>query len=252
MDGYSTQRRGGGLLDLSTFARRAVLLTVLAVLAAGCSQPSASQTVDTQAPSPTAESQTTTTLPRVDESTTSEATDWPASYTGPRNGPFFPGGPEQIEFTIACLIDSGFSVSLRADGRGYSGPNGPDPRFQEAHTRCEQLSFELGLVARIPVSDAFLQAKYRAFMWTHECLTAIGAPTTPPPSLDSFLDSKGTNWSPYEGLPSGGEVALAEEGMVPPSDSVAIQLEQQTQCPMHLPLVFAELGITALELAGSE
>lgn len=252
MDGYGTQRRGWSLLDLSTFPRRLVLVTILAVLAAGCSQTSVSQTVDTQAPSPTAESQTTTTLPRVAESTTSEVTDWPASYTGPRNGPFFPGGPEHIEFTIACLIDSGFSVSPRADGRGYSGPNGPDPRFQEALTRCEQLSFELGLVARIPVNDAFLQAKYRAFMWTHECLTAIGAPTTPPPSLDSFLDSKGTNWSPYDGLPSGGEVALAEEGMAPPSASVAIQLEQQAQCPMHLPVVFAELGITALDLAGSE
>ncbi len=85
--------------------------------------------------------------------------DWPASYEGPRSGPFYPYGVEHVEYQVACLTDLGFSVWSTADGRGISVAEGtPFALIDPARRACSPKAFEIGLVAR----DRFDEPDYRA------------------------------------------------------------------------------------------
>ncbi len=180
---------------------------------------------------------------------TADLPDWPASYTGPRTGRFFPDGREHLDYIIACVTDLGFAVTLRPDGRGFTVPEGtPVTEMRKVVDACRTKAFEIGLIVpQPPPSEEYLTLVYRAYVWLDRCLQDLGAPTPEVPALESFLEGGIESWNPYQKLASTGEVALGDPDADPPP-GIAEQLRIQQACPIHLPDLFERAGIRPQDL----
>lgn len=111
------------------------------------------------------------------------------------------GSPEHLHFLASCLESVGFKVDVR-DGAIIARP-APEQAdyYDEAQSQCEQDAIDGGLVRELhDPSDDELAAWYEAHFLTYQCLVEKGFPTSPPPSMDSYIEAGGRNWHPYDAI----------------------------------------------------
>ena len=130
------------------------LTIAIAALVAGCS--SSQQTETTSSASTTVGSVTTapvattsgpaTTMSGGGFVTVDDLPDWPASYTGPREGPFFYGSLEHLEYIVACMTDLGYPWSLNPETGMISvaGTDASTAAGYEAQKACGQKAIDVG------------------------------------------------------------------------------------------------------------
>ncbi len=110
---------------------------------------------------------------------------------------------DHLLFLAECLQDHGFIAEI--DLRDRSIAVGP-PEQSEAASRamedCMQAAIDQGVVVGPPeISDENLRVWYAAYQITQSCLIEHGYPVVDPPSLDSYVEARGTNWHPYDAVP---------------------------------------------------
>jgi len=197
---------------------------------------------------PTSTSPTPSTASLDGAVTAGDLPNWPATYTGPRVGPFFDGGPEDTEYLLTCLTDLGFPVRPASDGHGFYTSGDASPSALRAGVvACGQKAVDIGLVVRPGESNQYLTIMFQAYAWLTQCLLDHGIPAPDPPSLDTFLEGGLESWYPYSGFPSGGEVSVHEGASASPD--VQRQLQIQADCPIHPAELLPKVGITPSDLA---
>lgn len=111
-----------------------------------------------------------------------------------------PGSVEHLEYMATCIESAGFDVEIEAGGIGVR-PGAQESSYRDAFAQCEAAAVDSGLVsAQEPPDDRALAAWYDAFMLTYNCMVEHGYLASAPPSKDSYVESDGRNWHPYDQL----------------------------------------------------
>lgn len=148
---------------------------------------------------------------------------------------------EQSQAISACAAEEGVSVEVASDGEGvvWRAPAGQEARYSEVVDGCARIVAERFGVAQGEPTAEDLELWYRAFLWTRGCMIDEGYPVSDPPTLDSYIDSGGSNWHPYNAVfnASGGDIRPG----VPFSDESFRELE--SMCPQDLTYLISELDL---------
>lgn len=114
------------------------------------------------------------------------------------------GSVEHLGYMTTCLESAGFDVEIE-DGGITVRPGAQESFYRDALAQCEEAAANSGLVAPLePPDETELAAWYDAYMLTYDCMVREGYPVSAPPSKDSYVESGGQNWHPYERLGGGG------------------------------------------------
>ncbi len=152
--------------------------------------------------------------------------DWPPGYVDPGDGPYPLEGIEHAKYRIACLEYQGMAVTPSVDGTSLmfqAGGLTMGQAFALDH-ECYQRAIDIGLVLDYGSTPEGLALKYEAEMQTQRCLLKNGFETVDPPSLDSYIDSGGTNWTAFDAY--GGKVDVFRT-----SGTYSEQVQAQIACP---------------------
>lgn len=115
------------------------------------------------------------------------------------------GSSEHLGYLVTCVESAGFDVEI-SDGGLLAKPGSQESHYRTALAACEEAAIASGLVRPLePPDEAELSAWYDAFMLSYECLVREGYPVSEPPSRDSYIESDGRNWHPYDRI-SGSDV----------------------------------------------
>lgn len=100
-----------------------------------------------------------------------------------------PGSIEAANWTAACVAESGFSVTVVGPGAiRSSNPSEQQAGFSSAYDACLARAEAEGVFSMGVPDDETLRVWYRAyFEVAYECLNERGYPTTPPPSVDVWV-----------------------------------------------------------------
>jgi len=134
------------------------------------------------------------------------------------------GTIEYANYLAMCYAE--FGVPARVVGPGhlevYSTAEQSSVANQ-AHLECEQRAVDDGLIADpMYFPPERLRLWYRAYVEVaYECLVAHGYPTTPPPSMDAWVEEYPDTWHPH--------------GSRLPDEAFEV-------CPQELDLLLIELG----------
>lgn len=97
-----------------------------------------------------------------------------------------------------CIESAGFDVEIQ-DGGIQVKLGSQESYYRDVMTQCEADAVDTGLVkAQEPPDEGELAAWYDAYELTYNCMVREGFPVKPMPSKDSFIESGGHNWHPYE------------------------------------------------------
>lgn len=115
---------------------------------------------------------------------------------------------------VSCLQEAGWPAEL-VDG-GFTIVDDPrtDIEQQQAVESCLATLRENGVLPSVePLTEEQLKDRYEYLVAMRECLLDEGYALPAPPSLVSFVDSFGNNWTPFAQLPdvSGGELDRLNE-----------------------------------------
>jgi hypothetical protein len=143
-----------------------------------------------------------------------------------RGGDYPLGSFEHLSFLQGCLAEGGFEASIDADEGAIETSLGQqEEQFRTALAECAEEAFASGVVGRPTTpGEEELAAYFEAYHLTYECLLAEGYQPEPPPSVDLFVESGGTNWHPYNGL-SNSQITAIED-----------------TCPQDLIVLFEQLN----------
>ncbi len=127
------------------------------------------------------------------------------------------GSVEHLTFMETCIESAGFDVEIE-DGGIQVRLGAQESFYRDVQTQCEADAVQRGLVAeQAPPDDRELAAWYDGYMLTYDCMVREGYPVNPPPSRDSYIESGGQNWHPYEllrGDPSAIEAVCPQDLVV--------------------------------------
>lgn len=158
------------------------------------------------------------------------------------------GSVEHLEYLRICLAEAGFTdVEIDIDEGMMTGrtPPGQEEVFNEALAECMQRGIDQGLVLPPePPSEEQLTRIFQAFTEiTQPCLVANGYPTSPPPSLERYIESEGSNWHPYEAIPYANlYVAPGVEVDSRMQEQVAAWNELRDTCPADVAVLLPDLA----------
>ncbi len=116
-----------------------------------------------------------------------------------------------ISFLKWCVEEEGFAVSVSETGAlEWRGPEEQREAAYAAFDRCEA-QLPLSVRTYDPPTEEDLKAWYATFLQVAVCLEEEGYEVPPPPpSLDSFIDSGGGNWHPYDAIVADPNLPLEE------------------------------------------
>ena len=98
-----------------------------------------------------------------------------------------------------CMAEKGFTVEIMDDG-GISS-DVPTEQISQRDAAMEACTSEHGFdQPPEPLTDAQLSELYDDLVEVKECLEEAGHEVDDPPSLQSFVDSQGAAWHPYDSL----------------------------------------------------
>jgi hypothetical protein len=131
---------------------------------------------------------------------------------------------EYANFKAECYAE--FGIAARVLGPGHLElPYAPEQESlaNEAHVECEQRAIDQGLIPDpMQFPPERLRLWYRAYVEVaYECLVANGYPTSPPPSMDVWVEEYPDTWLPH--------------GSRLPDEAFEV-------CPQELDLLLIELG----------
>jgi len=193
------------------------LLVFLAAASACTRQTADARAIEVSTPSTSSTSETvvsTTGDGDAGFSWAAQVPDWPPGYVDPGNGPYPVEGVEHVKYRIACLEYLGFAVTPTVDRLSYMFDyRGLTPEDAVAvDQECYQRAIDIGLVREYRDIPTDLSLKYETEMQTQRCLEEHGFRVVDPPTLDSYIDSGGTNWSAFDAY--GGRLdVFSTEGM---------------------------------------
>lgn len=121
--------------------------------------------------------------------------------TGDAAGSYRSFAIERIEFYAACLSEGGLAVEIDPVDLGvtYRIPDGQEDAYNRIKTDCRAATRErFGMTDHPRPAD--LERWYRAYAWTWRCLIEYGYILNDPPTMDSFVESGGSNWQPFAEL----------------------------------------------------
>jgi len=114
------------------------------------------------------------------------------------NGLVTAGSIEHLTFMERCIESAGFEVEIQ-DGGIQVRPGAQRSFYDEVKAKCDADAVDSGLVgAQEPPDERELAAWYDAYELTYDCMVREGFPVNPMPSKDSFVESDGRSWHPYE------------------------------------------------------
>jgi len=135
-----------------------------------------------------------------------------------------PGTIEYANWKAECYAE--FGIPARVLGPGsLELPYAPEQESlaNKAHMECEQRAIDQGIIA-----DPMFHPPERLRLWyralvevAYECLVANGFPTTPPPSMDVWVEAFPNTWVPH--------------GSRLPDEAFEV-------CPQEIDLLLIELG----------
>jgi len=101
-----------------------------------------------------------------------------------------------------CMSDAGFEIEIMKDG-GIASQVAPE-QIEVRDAAMSRCADELGFsVPPAPLTDDQLAAIYDRYTDVADCMAAAGYPTAEPPSEQTFIDSGGQGWHPYDAVPVG-------------------------------------------------
>jgi len=106
---------------------------------------------------------------------------------------------EQIEaFMKRCVEAEGFSVTENELGAlEWRGPAEQREAATAAFDRCRK-QLPVSVRTYQPPTEEEIRGWYDTFLEVAACLEREGYEVPPPPSVDSFVESQGANWHPYD------------------------------------------------------
>lgn len=110
---------------------------------------------------------------------------------------------EHLQFLSDCLEEKGFhaEVNSRDQSIAFGSPQQGEAASQ-AMTECMEAATARGLVDGPPeITEKNLRIWYAAYQITQRCLIDHGYPVVNPPSVQSYVESRGENWHPYDAVP---------------------------------------------------
>ena len=129
---------------------------------------------------------------------------WATRFGGDRVEAPRGGSIEYANFRATCFAQE-FGIPLTVTGPGstrYDGPPLPAGLFEEAFEECERRAVESGLIGYTSTDlpdEERLRLWYRAYVEVaYECLNEAGHPTTPPPSMDVWVEGYPDVWYPHD------------------------------------------------------
>lgn len=146
---------------------------------------------------------------------------------------------EQSEAIAECAALQGVDVAVDPSGDGvtWRAPEGQEATVNSVVDACAtEVAQRFGVVSGEP-SREDLEHWYEAYLLTYECMTELGYPSEPPPSIDAYVDSEGMAWHPYSAVMtnSQGEIRPGE----PFSENAFRTLE--SLCPQDLTYLLTQI-----------
>lgn len=103
------------------------------------------------------------------------------------------------KFYAECMTTSGFLTVRTSDGFWTTESGGRDEELVEASQHCDARANSV-LPASAEITDDYLSNYYDFLLEVRSCVEAEGYAVEPPPSRESFIESQGAEWHPYEGM----------------------------------------------------
>lgn len=158
------------------------------------------------------------------------------------------GSVEHLDYLRICLAEAGFTeidIDIKEGVMTGRTPPGQEAVFNETLAECMQRGIDQGLVlAPQPPSEDQLARIFQAFTEiTQPCLLANGYPTSPPPSLESYIESDGSNWHPYDAIPYANlyvAPGVAVDSRL--NDQVAAWHDLRETCPADVSVLLPDLS----------
>ncbi|GEM_PF-1393810 len=226
---------------MNTTAAATGLIAAFGLVAAACLTPTTDTTTTvtpdtggttTTSPSPTTPPTTTAATPNVasDKEIQTLLPDVPVTTLPPDAAQTITNTKlEQQRFYADCLTNAGFAATIDPQTLSVSSPipPGQEDRFWEVSSRCRQEKFD-----RFPaLAEPDPTAAYRAYLYIRECMLANGYPVTDPPSLDTYLETHGAAWHPYDAV------------MADPTFTYEDFQQLENTCPQDLTYLIPALGL---------
>lgn len=136
---------------------------------------------------------------------------------------------EQQRFYADCLNQAGFAATVDPNDLTVTSPipQGQEDQYWAVTERCREEKF-----ARFPsLADPDPVAAYRAYLYVRACMLANGWPVTDPPSLDTYLETHGAAWHPYDAV------------MADPTFGYEDFQTLEATCPQDLTYLIPTLGL---------
>ncbi len=121
-------------------------------------------------------------------------------------------GEEPLQPVISCLERHGFHAEIDpADGAlSASFPTDQREVYREVLAACMSDSGFDMQAERPQLTHEDYERLFDAHMETVECLQSEGLPTTPPPSLEAFVESNGEVWHSYDAVAADDSMPISE------------------------------------------
>lgn len=132
--------------------------------------------------------------------------DPPVSTHQTETGPL--SGPDMSQLIADCLRDEGFNVRMEGTALVTEVPPEPEEVFNAAVDSCTLRYFPPQGSDRPSGED--LEARYENLLQVGECVSGAGYEVPTPPTVESFVDSGGTNWDPFDLLQPPFDISLAD------------------------------------------
>ena len=112
---------------------------------------------------------------------------------------------------MECFRRYGFEGEIQDDlGILFDVPAEQQDRFAEVNQLClKDEAAEFGMELGVP-SEEELVKEFRALLYVRECMIAEGYPVDDPPSLETFVESGGSAWHPYNAFMASGRASEFE------------------------------------------
>lgn len=156
--------------------------------------------------------------------------------------PYYMSFEDQDEWIADCMRAEGFAPRVDPDDGRYVFDHGDEIQIQHLNNslaHCNGALYEM--LSPFPEeTPEFWRDVYRSWLWTRECVAALGLPVDRPPPLEVFVDNP-TSWHPYDALMSEQQRSW-EEGRLDPRERLAPDIERV--CPEHYFFLFGYLNLT--------
>ncbi|MBK5283519.1 MAG: hypothetical protein JJE16_15730 [Nitrospiraceae bacterium] len=118
-------------------------------------------------------------------------------------------------FLQQCLAGAGFDVKVDVNAGTIEGDmGGQEGAYDAAFEACQSDAVAAGLdIPFVPPTQEELRLWYKAYELVQSCLVENDFPTTPMPSLETFLADDG-RWHPYDAVYTGILSTASEEALL--------------------------------------